>query len=87
MESTQRAIPWRERPLQPIRAASEIAGISSATIYRLAARGALTLKRLGGRTLVETSGLIALIDAAEDWAPPKRPVGTRRPEPHDGGQR
>jgi hypothetical protein len=61
------SIPWRERPLHSMQVAATIVGVSRASLYRLASEGRLTLKRLAGRTLVETQSLIALIDTAEDW--------------------
>jgi hypothetical protein len=64
--------PWRERPLQSLQTASEIAGISVASLYRFASEGRLTFKRLAGRTLVETKSLIALVNSAEDWTPSSR---------------
>jgi hypothetical protein len=47
--------------------AGEIAGISPASIYRLADEGQLSLRRLAGRTLVQTKSLVALLDKAETW--------------------
>ncbi len=67
-------MPWRERPLTTMQAASEIAGVSPATLYRFASESRLTLRRLGGRTLVDTSSLIALVDSAETWTPSKQTV-------------
>ena len=66
------AIHWRERPLHSMQAASNIAGVSKASLYRFANDGRLKLKRLAGRTLVETKSLIALVDAADDWTPATR---------------
>ncbi len=65
--------PWRERPLLPLKIASEIAGVSPASLYRFSDEGRLKLRELGGRTLVDTTSLIALIDTAKDWTP--RPRG------------
>ncbi|WP_156041775.1 helix-turn-helix domain-containing protein [Bradyrhizobium sp. URHD0069] len=61
--------PWRERPLQPMKVAAELCGVSIASLYRFSDEGRLVLRRLGGRTLVETKSLIALIESAEDWTP------------------
>lgn len=63
---------WREYPVQTVQSASSIAGISPASLYRFAAEGRLKLRRLAGRTLVDTQSLIALIDSAEDWTPSRR---------------
>lgn len=70
--STKAVTPWRERPFQQMQTASEIAGLSPASLYRFAAEGRLILKKLGGRTLVDTSSLIALIGQAEPWSPSDR---------------
>ena len=67
-----RSTPWRDRPFQRTQNAAEIIGLSVPSIYKLAREGRLVLKRLGGRTLVETGSLIALMDAAEDWVPSDR---------------
>lgn len=64
--------PWRERPLQSLQTASEIAGVSVASLYRFASEGKLVFKRLAGRTLVDTKSLVALVDSAEDWPPSSR---------------
>lgn len=70
--SAKPATPWRDRPFQQMQTASEIAGLSPASLYRFAAEGRLILKKLGGRTLVDTSSLIALIGEAEPWSPSDR---------------
>lgn len=59
--------PWQERSLLPLKTAGEIAGISPASIYRLADEGQISLRRLAGRTLVQTATLVALLDKAEPW--------------------
>jgi hypothetical protein len=61
--------PWRERPLQTMKVAAELCGVSIASLYRFSDEGRLTLRRLGGRTLVETKSLIALVDSAAAWTP------------------
>lgn len=78
-EPTKRsgAVDWRDRPLQPLPVAADIAGLSPTTIRRLAAEGKLTLKRLAGRTMVETVGLVALINNAERWTPSHRADAAR----------
>ena len=64
--------PWRDRPLLQLKTASEIAGVSPASLYRFSDEGRLKLRELGGRTLVDTKSLIALIDSAKDWTPKNR---------------
>jgi len=64
--------PWRDRPLLQLKTASEIAGVSPASLYRFSDEGKLKLRELGGRTLVDTKSLIALIETAKDWTPRKR---------------
>lgn len=58
---------WRSTELLPLPRASEIAGVSIASLYRFNEAGRLEFKRLAGRTLVATKSLIALLDSAEDW--------------------
>lgn len=65
-------LPWRDRPLLTLQATAQIVGLSPSGLYKLAAGNRLKLKRLAGRTLVDTSSLIALMDTAEDWAPAAR---------------
>src|SRR3954470_11178926 len=64
--------PWRNRPLLQLKLASEIAGVSPASLYRFSDEGKLKLRELGGRTLVDTKSLIALIESAKDWTPKPR---------------
>jgi hypothetical protein len=45
--------PWRDRPLLQLKTASEIAGVSPASLYRFSDEGKLKLRELGGRTLVD----------------------------------
>lgn len=59
--------PWRDRPLHPMKTAAEIVGVSIASLYRFSDEGRLVLRRLGGRTLVDTKSLIELADSAEPW--------------------
>jgi hypothetical protein len=61
--------PWRDRPLHPMKSAAELCGVSIASLYRFSDEGRLVLRRLAGRTLVDTNSLIALIDSAEKWTP------------------
>ena len=63
---------WQDRPLLSLQLASEIAAISAASLYRFADEGRLSLRRLAGRTLVETGSLIELLNSAEPWKPSQR---------------
>lgn len=63
---------WQDRPLLSLQLASEIAAISAASLYRYADAGRLNLRRLAGRTLVETGSLIELMNSAEPWKPSQR---------------
>lgn len=65
-------IAWRDRPFHTLQSAGQILGLSTTSLYRLAAAGRLQLRRLSGRTLVDTSGLIALVESAEEWTPSAR---------------
>lgn len=66
---------WRDRPLTSMQTAAAISGVSTASLYRFASEGKLTLKSLAGRTLVETTSLVALIDGAEPWTPSSQTRG------------
>lgn len=70
-------IPWQQRPHHTIQTASQIAGLSRASLYACAKQGRLTLRRLAGRTLVTTESLIAFINSAEEWKPSDRGSGGR----------
>jgi hypothetical protein len=70
--STPAYTPWRDRPFLQLKAASEIVGVSIASLYNFSDGGRLKLRNFGGRTLVDTKSLIALIETAEDWTPKKR---------------
>lgn len=63
----EQSVPWRERPLLSLQTASEIVGVSVASLYRFESEKRLVFRRLGGRTLVVTPSLVALVDAAEPW--------------------
>lgn len=67
-------IHWRDTPLIRMQDASEILGLSVASLYRLARDGKLVLKKLEGRTLVDTKSLIEVADNASDWTPSTRPA-------------
>jgi hypothetical protein len=64
--------PWRDRPFLQLKTASEIVGVSVASLYNFSDRGELKLREFGGRTLVDTKSLIALIETAADWVPKNR---------------
>jgi hypothetical protein len=68
-----RHVPWRERPVLTMEAAAELLGCSRAKVYDIAApKGDIRLKKLNGRTLVETASLIAHLERAEDFVPSGR---------------
>ncbi|WP_238272145.1 hypothetical protein [Methylobacterium cerastii] len=56
---------------------TDVTGLSPTTIYRLAAEGRLTLKRIAGRVVVETPGVIDLVRNAEPWKPGTRGAAAR----------
>ena len=68
---------WRDRPLLPLKTASEVVGVSIASLYRFADEGRLKFRQLAGRTLVDTTSLIALAESAQDWKPKNRGVEAR----------
>ncbi|KOX59955.1 hypothetical protein ADL19_03670 [Streptomyces purpurogeneiscleroticus] len=57
--------------------AAEVTGLSRSTIYRLASDGRLTLRRLAGRVVVETAGVLTLVENAEPWRPGTRGAAAR----------
>lgn len=77
--------PWRDRPFLQLKVAAEIIGLSPASLYRFSDEGKLTLKELGGRTLVETKSFIDLIDSAEDWTAKTRGKEARAARRKSGG--
>ncbi len=64
--------PWRERAFLSLKIAAEVSSVSIATLYRFSDAGRLKLRDFGGRTLVDTQSLIALINSAKDWTPRDR---------------
>jgi hypothetical protein len=60
-----------------MKVASEIVGVSIASLYKFSDTGRLKLREFGGRTLVDTKSLIALIDTASDWVPKNRGAEAR----------
>jgi hypothetical protein len=75
--SNEISTPWRERPFLPIKTAAEIAGLSSATLYRFETEGRLSFKRLAGRTFVDTASFATLLQSAEPWTPSKAGTAAR----------
>ncbi|ACK52027.1 hypothetical protein Msil_3118 [Methylocella silvestris BL2] len=71
------ALPWTDRQFVTVSLASQVCGISPTSVYRMAEQGRLVLRRLAGRVLVETPGLIKLIESAEPWAPSNRGKAAR----------
>ena len=61
-------LPWRETAALPLKRAAHVLGVSVASLYRLEQEGTLKFRRLCGRTLVRTEGVIALADADEPWS-------------------
>jgi hypothetical protein len=60
---------WLEIPHQTVRRASEIVGCSPGQIYAYLKAEALRAMRLGGKTLVTTESLEALLATAKPWKP------------------
>ncbi len=60
-------VPWRDTAFLPLQRAAHVLGVSVASLYRLEQEGTLIFRRLRGRTLVRTGGVIALADADEPW--------------------
>ena len=77
-ESERPYIPWRDRAFVNIDVAAEAIGVSAASVYRLAAQGTLVLRRVAGRVVVETAGLLAVERSAEKWAPSERGAEARK---------
>ena len=71
------SMPWQERPYQQLGAASEIAQISEAALYKAEKEGELTFVRLAGRTLVDTASLITFLERAQPWTPSDRGAAAR----------
>lgn len=71
------AVPWQSRPYLRMDVTAEVTGLSRSTIYRLASAGRLTLRRLAGRVVVETGGVLTLVETAEPWRPGTRGAAAR----------
>lgn len=66
---TGASLPWRERAFLPLPIASQVIGLSTATLYNMESAGKIEFRRVGGRTLVTTESLIRLVENAERQAP------------------
>jgi hypothetical protein len=62
---------WRSTAFLPLNKAAVVLGISVASLYRLEREGTLTFRRIAGRTVVKTAGVVALADADEPWTASK----------------
>jgi hypothetical protein len=60
-----------------MKVAAEIAGLSAASLYKYADAGKLALKRMAGRTFVDTASLVELLQSAEPWTPSKAGTAAR----------
>lgn len=58
---------WRDTAFLSLQRAAHVLGISVASLYRLEQSGKVKFRRLAGRTLVKTDGVIALESADEPW--------------------
>jgi hypothetical protein len=63
---------WRATEYLPMSQAARILAVSRAQLYRLAQAGGVRLKRSLGRTVVPTTEVIRLVDAADRWCPSSR---------------
>lgn len=71
-------IHWSERPLVPIKVASELLAVSRSGIYRLEAAGKLSFGKIGSRTVVRVDSLIRYLDSVEDWTPSQQGAAARK---------
>jgi hypothetical protein len=60
-------VPWRERVFLPLPVAAEVSGLSVGSWYRFEREGRVNFRRLGGRTLIATPDVIAIVDSATPW--------------------
>jgi len=58
---------WRDLPYQTVANAARIGGCSPAKIYAYLHFGDLRAVKLGGKTLIETGSLVALLSRATRW--------------------
>lgn len=68
--NTASTVPWFQKPVLPLRVASEVLGVSRSSLYRLQASGKLTFSRIGGKTVIKTASVIAYLETIEDWQSP-----------------
>ena len=71
---------WRAAAYVTVRKAAVIFGVSRSTIYALHHQGELTLRRIGGRTVVPVPDVLRLVDSAPEWTPSTAAGGARRHE-------
>jgi hypothetical protein len=62
---------WRGTAFLPLKKAAAVLGISVASLYRLEKERTLKFRRIAGRTVVVTKGVVALADADEPWTASK----------------
>jgi hypothetical protein len=60
---------WRDIPLQTIQRTAQILGCAPSSIYSLLKTGKLSAVSLGGKTLIPTKSINALIRTAKPWTP------------------
>lgn len=80
-------VPWWQRPVLQVKTGAEVLGCSPTQIYKLAGEGRLVMKRLAGRVVVETQGIVLLLEAAEAWTPSTRGEAGRRKRAELAAQR
>lgn len=68
--NTASTVPWFQKPVLPLRVASEVLGVSRSSLYRLQAGGKLTFSRVGGKTVIRTKSVLAYLEEIEDWPSP-----------------
>ena len=68
-QASQAANEWRATSFLPMKRAALILGVSRATLYGLEKTAVLRFRRIGGRSLVVTASLAALVDADTQWTP------------------
>jgi hypothetical protein len=69
--------PWRDTAYLPLKRAAHVLGISVASLYRLEREGSLRFRRIAGRTLVRTPGVVVLADTDEPWTASKAGAAAR----------
>jgi hypothetical protein len=61
--------PWHQRPLVSLTTAAALLCCSKSQIYCLAHRHELVLRKIAGRTAVETHGIVQLLSGLAEWTP------------------